>query len=151
VVTICNTWFHIQKFYVMPARCICVFFMGFTTNSEYFLITHVCKTGNRVGTQGILFSFFKNEHLWNRGDGGTFEQNSDIFSSLWKTFYSLQVVLCCKDIVFCIYEMRLKHIIKSHFYVTNIFLWRCITYKSYPWLGYILTPMGHFWTQNYWK
>jgi hypothetical protein len=65
------------------------------------------------------------------GDGGTFGQGlENIFSSLWKTFYSLHVVLCWKGIVFSIHDMCLNRKIKSQLYVINIYLWRSIMWGT---------------------
>ena len=103
--------------------------------------------------QPFIYTYIATGSKWlhgfnSRGEGGTFEQNlENIFSSLWKIFYSLQVIWCWKVIVFSIHEMCLNHKTKSHFYVTNIYLWQCIMYNSAPCLGYIWTDMGNFWTQ----
>jgi hypothetical protein len=40
VFTLCTTRFNIQQFYVLPTRCIYVFFIDFGTNSDYFTIQH---------------------------------------------------------------------------------------------------------------
>jgi len=49
-----------------------------------------------------------------------------LFSSPWKTFYSLHVVWCWNVIVFSIHEMCLNHKMKLRFYVINIYLCRCL-------------------------
>jgi hypothetical protein len=87
-----------------------------------------------------------------RGGGVTLAQSLEyIFCRIWMVLYSLQAVWCWKDTAFSIHVMYLYHKINSHFYVINIYLWRCIMQKSSPWLGYIWTTMGYCWTRNYWK
>jgi hypothetical protein len=50
VVTVGTTWFHIKKSYAAPTRCIYVFFLDFTINSDYFpMLSYLIGFCNRDG------------------------------------------------------------------------------------------------------